>query len=104
MAHETANFRRKNYGVLISSYFSSCTSFTTYKLHNNTIDLMYKIQKNFIWQGKKAKIKYITLCNEYENGGLKNVDLRDKITSMQCSWVNRFFEDDFRDWKAIPLF
>ena len=22
------------------------------KLHNNTIDLMYEIQKNFIWQGK----------------------------------------------------
>ena len=31
------------------------------KLHNNTIDLMYKIQKNFIWQGKKAKIKHSTL-------------------------------------------
>ena len=26
-------------------------------LHNNTIDHLYKIQKNFIWQGKKAKIK-----------------------------------------------
>ena len=31
------------------------------KLHNNTIDLMYKIQKNFIWQGKKAKIKQYSL-------------------------------------------
>ena len=28
------------------------------KLHNNTVDLMYKIQKNFIWEGKKAKIKH----------------------------------------------
>ena len=74
------------------------------KLHNNTIDLMYKIQKNFIWQGKKAKIKHSTLCNGYENGGLKNVDLRNKITSIQCSWVKRLFEDDFHDWKVIPLF
>ena len=74
------------------------------KLHNNTIDLMYKIQKNFIWQGKKAKIKHSTLCNGYENGGLKNVDLRNKITSIQCSWVKRLFEDDFHDWKIIPLF
>ena len=41
------------------------------KLHNNTIDIMYKIQKNFIWQGKKAKIKRSTLCNGYENGGLR---------------------------------
>ena len=67
------------------------------KLHNNTIDLMYKIQKNFIWQGKKAKIKHSTLCNGYENGGLKNVDLRNKITSIQCSWVKRLSEDDFHD-------
>ena len=74
------------------------------KLHNNTIDLMYKIQKNFIWQGKKAKIKHSTLYNGYENGGLKNVDLRNKITSIQCSWVKRLFEDDFHDWKVIPLF
>ena len=49
------------------------------KLHNSTIDLMYKIQKNFIWQGKKAKIKNSTLCNGYEKGGLKNVDLRKEI-------------------------
>ena len=74
------------------------------KLHNNTIDIMYKIQKNFIWQGKKAKIKHSTLYNGYENGGLKNVDLRNKITSIQCSWVKRLFEDDFHDWKVIPIF
>ena len=73
-------------------------------LHNNTIDLMYKIQKNFIWQGKKAKTKYSTLCNGYKNGGLKNVGLRNKITSIQCSWVKRLFKDDFHDWKVIPLF
>ena len=44
------------------------------KLQNNTIDLMYKIQKNFIWEGKKAKMKHSTLWNGYENRGLKNVD------------------------------
>ena len=22
---------------------------------------------------------------------------------MQCSWVKRFFENDFDDWKVIPL-
>ena len=65
---------------------------------------MYKIQKNFIWQGKKAKTTHSNLCNGYENGGFKNVDLRNKITSIQCSWVKRLFEDDFHDWKVIPLF
>ena len=46
------------------------------KLHDNIIDLMYKIKKQFIWQGEKAKIKHSTLCNGYEKGGLKNVDLK----------------------------
>ena len=73
------------------------------KLHNNTVDLLHKIQKNFIWQGKKTKIKRSTLSNGYDKGGIKNVDLRDKITSMQCSWVKRLFEDDFHNLKVIPL-
>ena len=74
------------------------------KLRNNTIDLMYEIQKNFIWQSKMAKIKHSTLCNGYENGDLKNVDLKNKITIIQCSWVKRLFEDDFHNWKVISLF
>ena len=37
-------------------------------------------------------------------GGIKNVDLRNKTISMQCSWVKRLFEDDFHDWKIVPLF
>ena len=41
------------------------------KLHDNTIDLFHKIHKNFIWQGKKAKIKHITLCNDFEKGGIR---------------------------------
>ena len=71
------------------------------KLHNNTIDLMYKIQKNFIWQGKKAKIKHSTIWNRYENRGLKNVDFRNKIRSIQCSWVKRSFEDGFYGYKWL---
>ena len=65
---------------------------------------MYKLQKNFIWQREKAKIEHCTLFNGYEKGALKNVDLRYKITTTQCSWVKRLFEDDLYDWKIIPLF
>ena len=65
---------------------------------------MHKILKNFIWQEKKAKVKHSALCNGYEMGGIKNVDLRNKIASVQSSWVKRLFEDEFHDWKIIPLF
>ena len=31
------------------------------KLHNNTMDLLHKMQRNFIWQGKKAKINTVQM-------------------------------------------
>ena len=41
-----------------------------------------KIQLEFIWKGKNSKIKNSTLCNDYENGGLKNVDIFSKVVSL----------------------
>ena len=34
----------------------------------STIDLLIKIQKEFLWGKKKPKIKHETLCNDCENG------------------------------------
>ena len=74
------------------------------KPHNSTVDLFDKILKKIILPGKKANIKHSVLCNGYEKGGMKNVDLRNKITSIQCFWVKRLFEDDFHYWQITPLF
>ena len=35
------------------------------------IEQIQKIQKKFIWNGKKPKIKHTTLINEYQDEGLK---------------------------------
>ena len=51
---------------------------------------------------KKQKIN-IALFNRYELGVIKNFSLRNSLTSMQRSWVKILFEDDFYDWKVIPL-
>ena len=58
------------------------------------------IKKNFIWQGKKLKIKQSTLCSSCENGGLKDVNIFYKI-SLLYSWIRRLFDDNFHDWKVI---
>ena len=52
------------------------------KRHNNTIDLLHKIQKKLYLARENGKIKNSTLCNGYEKGGIKNVDLKNKITSL----------------------
>ena len=77
------------------------------KLRNDTTYLLYKIQKNFVLQGKKGKnkkFKHSTLLNSYEKGGLKNVELRNKRARMKWSWIKRLPEDDFHDRKVISLF
>ena len=49
------------------------------------------------------KIKHTTLINEYQDGGLKNVDIDAKIRSLQPGWVRRLFVDNYHPWKIIPL-
>ena len=56
-----------------------------------------KIQKKFIWKKnppppkkkKKKKKKHTTLCNNCNNGSLKNVDISSKIPTLQCSWIKK---------------
>ena len=70
-----------------------------------TIEQLNVIKKNFIWKEKsRTKAKHSALCNSYENGGLKDVDILYKIISIQCSWIRRLFNENFHDWKVILLF
>ena len=51
-----------------------------------------------------GKIKHETICNTFRNGGLKNVDVIDKIKSLQYSWIKRLYDDKFHEWKLIPQY
>ena len=53
--------------------------------------------RNFIWDGKKAKIAYQRLIRHMDNGGLKLVDLGLKNTALKIKWVqvSRLKEDCF---------
>ena len=69
------------------------------EIPTSTINLLTKIQMKFVWKGKNPKIKNSTLCNDYEYGGLKNVDIFSKVVSLQCSWIKRLFDNNFHQWK-----
>ena len=58
----------------------------------------------FIWKGKNPKIQNNTLCNDYESGGQKNIDIFSKVVSLQCSWIKRLFDNNFRQWKFSLLY
>ena len=70
---------------------------------NTTVEELNKIQKNFIWKNSKPKIKNCTLSGSYLDGGLKNVNIKAKIISLQCSWIKRLFDNNSHNWKIIPL-
>ena len=68
------------------------------------IEKLEKIQNDFLWNGKKAKIKSKTLSNKYDCGGLQKVDIAAKIQALQLSWVKRLNDDCDHQWKKIPRF
>ena len=65
------------------------------------IEERQKIQKKFIWHSSRPKTSHKT-CNNFENGGLKRVDISSKIISLQCSWLQTFCDEKIHEWKIIP--
>jgi len=82
--------------IVYNAYLSEVPDFT--------ITTLQKIQKNFLWNGKRSKIKQDTLCNSYEKGGLQSVDITLKLKALQLSWIKRLYDDNAHQWKTIPLF
>ena len=41
--------------------------------------------------------------NTFETGGLKSVDINLKVISLQCFWVKKLYDENFHEWKIIPL-
>ena len=64
----------------------------------NIIDIAYK----FLWSGKKDKIKRKTVIANYENGGLKMLDLKSFIIAQRVMWVKRLSTPKVASWKAYP--
>ena len=65
------------------------------------IDDLQKIRKDFIWIGRKPKIKHSSLIGEYKDGGLKDVDIPSSFKSMKVSWICRLFDGNFHPWKLF---
>ena len=51
------------------------------------VNELVKIQKAFLCKNSFPKKKHGTLCNGYKDGGLKNIDISNKIISLQYSWI-----------------
>ena len=55
------------------------------------IDNINKLFYDFIWNGKPDKIKRKQLCNGYDYGGLKMIDIRNFIQALKLSWIRKMY-------------
>ena len=68
------------------------------------IKAINKLLFNFIWKGKRDKIKRNTIIAEKSEGGLKMVDFRLKDKALKCMMLKRLLEPGKEKWKAIPMY
>ena len=60
-----------------------------------------KILYNFLWNGKNYKIRRSGLCQAYEVGGLKIVDIKSFLAALKISWLKCILHDDGKLLKII---
>ena len=58
-------------------------------LPQEILDDLQLMHKDFIWDGKRDKIEHCTLIRDCIDGGLKDVDLVSKFTSLKFIWIKR---------------
>ena len=57
---------------------------------NFTKDFIKQLEdfrKNFIWNGKRPKIKHLTLIGDYVDGGYGDVDIETEVSSLRIFWI-----------------
>ena len=59
-----------------------------------TLNQLNLIQKDFIWRGRRPKIKCSTLIGDYNNGGYKYVDIEFKFESLNIIWIRCLLESN----------
>ena len=79
-------------------------------LYQTTSTPLYFISKvknvitDFIWNGKKPKIKYDTLIGNCDNGGINLPDFESQIKANRVKWaLNPLDENYVKAWKSFPM-
>ena len=66
------------------------------------IDQLNTLQKNFIWNNKRPKIKHSTLIADHCEIGCKDVNSENKIAALKIKLVTKLLDSYFHPWKIVP--
>ena len=69
---------------------------------DNALSDLQNLHKEFIWGGKRPKIKHCTLIVEYEEGGLKDVDIKAKFSALKFLWIKKLKDPtSHHPWQVV---
>ena len=86
----------------IRGCFSADISNVSSSLAAQSNDKWEKNIFNFIWGGKRDKIKRATLRSKYKAGGLQVPDISAQAQSLKMLWVKKYLDlQNFAKWKIV---
>jgi len=56
------------------------------------IQELNKVLSKFLWKGTD-RVKRVSVINEYEEGGLRMIDLECMVKSLRLAWLRRIFDE-----------
>ena len=70
--------------------------------NHNAIGEIQNILFNFLWDGKGDKIKRDLMISDYENGGLRMIDVKRFNKALKLSWINKYLDtENHGKWKLL---
>ena len=70
--------------------------------NNHYIKMIQNDLFTFLWNGKKGKIKRSEMINDYEDGGLKMLNLKSFSRSLKFTWIQKYLNDESHEkWKVF---
>ena len=56
----------------------------------------------FLWEGKREKIRWLTLIGKKDEGGLEMIYLESYIHTIKLKWIKALTDETDANWKLIP--
>ena len=70
--------------------------------NHNAIREINNIFFNFLWDGKGDKIKRDIMISDYENGGLKMIDIKLFNKVLKAAWIKKYLDiENHGKWKLL---
>ena len=82
---------------LIPKFVYACSVLPTPR---ELIKELNKLLFKFLWKGTD-KVKRVSVINEYEEGGLRMIDLECMVKSLRLAWLRRIFSGINGPWKSF---